>query len=258
MDDKLARLKEVGFVAIGQWTSDGEGIAYKLRDLANASNVLYAFAVDGQLKYVGKTGQPLRKRFDGYKCPAKTSSTNVKNNLKIRECLDRNKSVEVFALPDSGMLSYGGFHLNLAAGLEDSLVRDLEPPWNGGKKEGRDESLLETEPPTTVFNESIPSAAVSPPVSPSLPRSSDQSREPTADDFRSALSMMFSKAKEESRSHIEINAGQLHRRVGGSQRMPTCCTVMRNAMSKGDVVLAEPPKGNGPSVTIRYSIPRPT
>jgi hypothetical protein len=38
--------------------------------------------------------------------------------------------VEIYALPDNGLLRYGGFHVNLAAGLEDSIVRDLNPPWN--------------------------------------------------------------------------------------------------------------------------------
>jgi len=44
-------------------------------------------------------------------------------------------------LADHGLLHYGGFHVNLAAGLEDSLIRDLNPPWNGGKKESRNEKL---------------------------------------------------------------------------------------------------------------------
>ena len=34
-------------------------------------------------------------------------------------------------LPDTGLLRYGGFHINLAAGLEDSLISDISPPWNG-------------------------------------------------------------------------------------------------------------------------------
>jgi hypothetical protein len=33
-------------------------------------------------------------------------------------------------LPDNGLLRFGGFHLNLAAALEDSLINDLRPRWN--------------------------------------------------------------------------------------------------------------------------------
>jgi hypothetical protein len=41
-------------------------------------------------------------------------------------------SVEIHALPDNdnGLLYYGGIHVNLAAGLEDSLIAALKPSWN--------------------------------------------------------------------------------------------------------------------------------
>ena len=32
-------------------------------------------------------------------------------------------------------MRYGRFHLNLAAGLEDDLIRTLDPAWNGGRPE---------------------------------------------------------------------------------------------------------------------------
>jgi hypothetical protein len=32
-------------------------------------------------------------------------------------------------------MHYGGFHINLAAGLEDSIIRELKPIWNGGHKD---------------------------------------------------------------------------------------------------------------------------
>ena len=91
--------------------------------------------------YVGKTVQPLRIRMAGYKTPGPTQPTNIKNNGKIREALAQGKRVEIMVLPDNGLLHYGGFHVNLAAGLEDSLVRELMPPWNGGQKESPNQSL---------------------------------------------------------------------------------------------------------------------
>ena len=39
-------------------------------------------------------------------------------------------AVDIYALPDPGDMEYKGFHLNLAAGLEDSLIRELKPSWN--------------------------------------------------------------------------------------------------------------------------------
>lgn len=85
--------------------------------------------------YIGKTVQPLNKRMTGYKTPGPTQSTNINNHNRISACLNQAKTVEIFVLPDNGLLRNGGFHVNLAAGLEDSLVRDLAPPWNGGLKE---------------------------------------------------------------------------------------------------------------------------
>lgn len=41
-------------------------------------------------------------------------------------------------LADHGLLRFGGFHLNLAAALEDSLINDLRPPWN--KRFGREDA----------------------------------------------------------------------------------------------------------------------
>jgi hypothetical protein len=146
MTDKLIRLKAIGFTLVGCWKVAESGLVFALSALATARNVLYAFVVDDEVMYVGKTVQPLRTRMAGYKTQGPTQSTNIKNNRNIQEALGQGKRVEIFVLPDNGLLHYGGFHVNLAAGLEDSLVRELMPPWNGGHKESPDQSLQPTEP----------------------------------------------------------------------------------------------------------------
>lgn len=143
---KLDRIKAIGFTAAGSWKLVEGVLIFELNDLAPARNVLYAFVVDDELMYVGKTVQPLRSRMAGYKNPGSTQSTNIKNNGKIRECLAHNQRVEILVLPDNGLLHYGGFHVNLAAGLEDSLVRELLPAWNGGQKEMPNQTLQPPEP----------------------------------------------------------------------------------------------------------------
>lgn len=145
MDDTLSRLKAIGFLLAGVWKVDGSDIRCELNDLGIARNVLYAFAVGGGLAYVGKTVQPLRVRMNGYRNPGPTQSTNIKNHDHIRQSLNQGKLVEIYVLPDNGLLHYGGFHVNLAAGLEDSIVRELNPPWNGGQKEASNQSLQPTE-----------------------------------------------------------------------------------------------------------------
>lgn len=141
MENKLDRLKAMGFKVAGQWKQAEGRITCDLTDFATATNVLYGFVVDGEVKYVGKTVKALRIRMSGYRSPAPTQSTNIKNNAKIAESLLAGKVVDIYVLPDNGLLHYGGFHVNLAAGLEDSVVRELSPPWNGGQKEAGNETL---------------------------------------------------------------------------------------------------------------------
>ena len=74
------------------------------------------------------------------------------------------------------------------------------------------------------------------------------------------LVTMLRMAAASGASHLDVNAGELHRGLGGypgpDQRLPACCAAMRSTMRGGDVVLAEPPRGNGASLTIRYLLPR--
>ena len=55
-------------------------------------------------------------------------SINARNHKNIRALLERGSAVEILALPDNGLLHYGQFHLNLAAALEDDLIRVIDPP----------------------------------------------------------------------------------------------------------------------------------
>lgn len=86
---------------------------------------------------------------------------------------------------------------------------------------------------------------------------------PDADDFRNELYRMMLEAMKAGEAFAEINAGELHSRVGDypgkNHRLPICCEVMRCALAPnaGDVILEQPPSGQGASLTIRYVLPRP-
>ena len=135
MQTELERIQFIGFRSAGSCIFLDGKLAFELNELADSRNVLYAFAVDGRLTYIGKTVQTLRQRMAGYRNPGPTQPTNIRNNGNIRDSLAQGKRVEVYALLDNGLLHHGGFHVNLSAGLEDSLIRELKPPWNGGQKE---------------------------------------------------------------------------------------------------------------------------
>jgi len=132
---ELDRIRFIGFRSAGSCKFLDGKLAFDWSEFADSKNVLYAFVVDGQLMYIGKTVQTLWKRMAGYRSPGLTQPTNIKNNGNIRDSLAQGRRVEIYALLDNGLLRYGDFHVNLAAGLEDSLIRDLKPPWNGGQKE---------------------------------------------------------------------------------------------------------------------------
>ncbi len=124
------KLDAMGFRKCGEWRLEDGTIKCVLTDNAAAPNVLYAFISESAVLYVGKTVRSLKKRMYGYQNPGATQSTNIKGNKFIKETLAQGRLVEVHALPDNGLLYYGGFHVNLAAGLEDSLVANLKPKWN--------------------------------------------------------------------------------------------------------------------------------
>ena len=127
---QLDRLEVIGFRECGRWRLDGSRIRIDLHAHQGDVNVLYSFVSEGVPLYVGKTIQSLKARMSGYANPGPTQSTNIKANANIRGLLSEGKEVLVYALPDNGLLRYGGFHVNLAAGLEDSIVKDIGPNWN--------------------------------------------------------------------------------------------------------------------------------
>lgn len=82
---------------------------------------------------------------------------------------------------------------------------------------------------------------------------------PTADEFRTELRSQLRRAELAGASHVDINAGDLHRRVGGypkpTPRMPNCCSVMRQEQRATDQVVSEK-SSDGASFTVRYALPR--
>ena len=78
----------------------------------------------------------------------------------------------------------------------------------------------------------------------------------TVEMFEDEIIKLKEQARRLNLTNIEINSGELHRKLGGypgkNHRMPVCCHAMRKMMREGDVIISQPPKGNGASLTIRY------
>ena len=131
-------LIEIGFMNIARWIYDQNGqIAHEGDDPAHWADVcgnypqaLYAFCIDEQIKYIGKTISTLRSRFSGYRNPGKTTATNHRCNTEISKALQVGKTVRILVLPNRTPLMWGRFPINVAAGLEDALIDALQPDWN--------------------------------------------------------------------------------------------------------------------------------
>ena len=127
---KLKMLTNIGFKKIGSWSLENEKLIPNLTAEQDSQNVLYSFVLDGEPVYVGKTTQKFKKRMYGYQNPGRTQFTNIRNNQNIKDALANESSIAIYVLPDNGLLHFGEFHLNLAAGLEDNITKTIKPLWN--------------------------------------------------------------------------------------------------------------------------------
>jgi hypothetical protein len=125
----MDRLTAIGFAHAGQWVLDSDKIDFDLSDtVGEKSNILYAFACEDQVMYVGKTTQKLSVRMGNYR--NNDGSTNVNVRAEIKSVLKDGKSVEIYVFVGSELLHYGQFRISIAAGLEDSIIELLQPAWN--------------------------------------------------------------------------------------------------------------------------------
>ena len=54
----------------------------------------------------------------------------MKNNKNIKKELKNNNDIKIYIFKSDDMLKYGEYDINLAAGLEDSLISTIKPIWN--------------------------------------------------------------------------------------------------------------------------------
>lgn len=126
----LARLEEIGFELAGEWLLDDGEPRIEVRRYSAAANVLYAFVSDGELLYIGRSGRALALRMQGYEAGGPARSVRARNRERILAMLMLDQQVALYAMPDPGSMLYGSFRVNLAAGLQHSLIDALDPPWN--------------------------------------------------------------------------------------------------------------------------------
>jgi hypothetical protein len=207
----------------------------------NASGV-YVIFVDNVLVYIGRC-ENLSDRFSsrgyGLISPRNThidgQSTNCKLNSRILIAAKNNSVIDIWF-----------HHTECFVEIEAQLISSLRPSWNGmiAKTIHHGDELV------IASNEKLAKKGIQ----------ADNVVPNKTLNFDLVLDKLFQDASTQGQSFLDVSAGELHRLVGGypgnGHRMPTCCSRMRKAMNMNDTVLQTPPKGNGASLTIRYSLPR--
>ena len=62
----MKTLTDIGFAQAGKWHLSAKGLQLSLDHLADVAPALYAFVVQGEVMYVGKTNRSLKARLYGY------------------------------------------------------------------------------------------------------------------------------------------------------------------------------------------------
>lgn len=124
----IERLLDAGFELLGDCSLSGdEAFGYSAKAPATAG--VYAFAVDGWVKYVGLTRGTLRTRLGHYVRGHKGQKTSVHIKGRILETLRAGRLVQVLvATPPA--FEWNGLPVDGAAGLETGLIRLIKPEWN--------------------------------------------------------------------------------------------------------------------------------
>jgi hypothetical protein len=118
-----------GFMHLGEWVPSDDG-EFELSAQAPAAPGVYAFVVDGWVRYVGLTQTGLRTRMRHYRRGHVRQKTSARVKGLIKEALAEGKQVEVLiAVPEEDS-QWNGLPINIAAGLEAGLIRMIRPQWN--------------------------------------------------------------------------------------------------------------------------------
>ncbi|ESY01398.1 GIY-YIG nuclease family protein [Mesorhizobium sp. LNJC405B00] len=121
-------LTDAGFERLGTWVTDGAG-GIALDTSAPRDAGVYAFVVDGLIKYIGVSRAGIRSRMSNYRLGQMGQKTSARVNQVINEHVTAGTVVEIYiAMPPA--LEWNGLPVITAAGLEAGLIKMIQPPWN--------------------------------------------------------------------------------------------------------------------------------
>ena len=80
---------------------------------------------------------------------------------------------------------------------------------------------------------------------------------PSHVDFHNELVKKMNEARNVGLKTIQVNSLELHKSVGydsSNHRMPMACQAMYDMMTRRDLIIEKPPKGQGTRLTILYHL----
>jgi len=126
-DVAVGVLIDGGFSLLGSWVTTETGIGLSVP--APKDPGVYAFVIEGVVKYVGLSKSGLHRRMYNYQKPGPTQTTSQRLNEVIAEHTAAGTAVEIYvAVPPA--LEWNGLPIHSAAGLEAGLIEMIQPPWN--------------------------------------------------------------------------------------------------------------------------------
>ena len=138
-ENLLKSLTNLGFEKAGSFSLKDAVLSLGLdSSYAEQEELLYCFVLNGLPVYVGKTVKALKERMWQYRRGDRSQKTNHRINNQIVEALKHDNKIEIYVLTFSEQETYRGFRINLAAGLEDTLIAHVkdtlkscgEESWN--------------------------------------------------------------------------------------------------------------------------------
>ena len=129
------RLTASGFTLTARWKL-GANSRLQLIDEPPKQPGVYAFAVDGEVCYVGSARKEIAKRVRIYEKDKKPPAWRATKQALIRKALKSGSEVTVLTLVIlKPILRWKGLPVDLILGIEEGLIGELQPKWN---RRGRD------------------------------------------------------------------------------------------------------------------------
>ncbi len=128
---KAEHLTASGFSLSARWELQ-ENSRVQLIDEPPKQPGVYAFAVDGEVCWVGKTQTGIAKRLRDYENVKGKTRQGFRIKTLISKALKSGSEVTVLTIVSLKPIRWRGLPVDLIAGLEAGLIRELQPKtkWN--------------------------------------------------------------------------------------------------------------------------------